>query len=191
MMHPDHLFMVRPDLDGLPTPILPTGFEIHAEMPGSVAAWRRRILSCLGSEAVLGERAFDCGPTYSRLCEFAVMHKGALAGTVTASQELIHGANSGYIDMLAVRPEYRGRGLGRALLAAALSYFRKEGFERAVLDTSAHRAEATGLFLALGFLPFPETCRELDLWRGVLRHYQRDHLAAMLRVGVAPDLTRA
>ena len=191
MMHPDHLFMVRPDLDGLASAILPSGFEIHAEMPGSVAAWRRRVRSCLGPEALLGERAFDCGLTYSRLCEFAVMHKGVIAGTVTASQELVHGANSGYIDMLAVRPEYRGRGLGRALLAAAVEYFRKEGFERAVLDTSAHRAEATGLFLALGFLPFPETCRELDLWRGVLRHHQRGHFAATLRVGVVPDLTCA
>jgi len=52
---------------------------------------------------------------------------------------------------LAVLPEWRGRGIGRAILCRALRNCRSLGFQRAQLDVTASNTVALGLYASLGF----------------------------------------
>ena len=184
-----HLFMVRPNLDALPPVCLPKDFALRTYRPGDEAAWleiirmsfeedqpadafQRRIAS---DEAFRPERVL-----FSTFVEQPV-------GTVTAFQKLAHGDRTGYVHMLGVRPDFQKRGLGSALLRACLHYFRDQGWRDAVLDTEARRVPALRLYLAHGFLPFPENAEELTHWRTILSCEGRRDLAARLRQGACPE----
>lgn len=57
-----------------------------------------------------------------------------------------------YVDYLVVRPEARGRKIGRTLLQAALSWgFAERGVSKAALTVAADNANAQGLYASVGF----------------------------------------
>lgn len=58
----------------------------------------------------------------------------------------------GVIQNLGVLPEYRGRGLGRALLIQALCGFRQAGLKRGRLEVSARNRRAVRLYHDVGFV---------------------------------------
>jgi GNAT superfamily N-acetyltransferase len=53
-------------------------------------------------------------------------------------------------------PESRGRGAGRALLAALEAFARDAGYRRIRLDTGDRQPEALGLFRSSGFRAIPD-----------------------------------
>ena len=59
---------------------------------------------------------------------------------------------SGMIQNLAVLPEYRGFGIGKALLRAALSGFRTVGLSAAQLEVCARNGTAIRLYQGAGFV---------------------------------------
>lgn len=56
-----------------------------------------------------------------------------------------------------VAPSARGRGVGDALMAAALEHARRAGHSRAVLDVGDHNAPAQALYARHGFQPTGRT----------------------------------
>jgi carbonic anhydrase len=54
-----------------------------------------------------------------------------------------------------VRPEFRGSGLGRAVVERLIADAREFGFETMFLDTSPTLTAARGLYARLGFAPIP------------------------------------
>ena len=70
---------------------------------------------------------------------------------------------AGVLHDVIVNPEHRGRGVGRLLLEAALSFFRSRGVPRVVLSTAERNEAAQRLFASKGFRrTMIEMTRELD-----------------------------
>lgn len=70
---------------------------------------------------------------------------------------------AGVLHDVIVDPEYRGRGVGRLLLDAALAFLRSRGVPRVVLSTAARNEAAQRLFASVGFRrTMIEMTRELD-----------------------------
>ena len=58
---------------------------------------------------------------------------------------------AGVLHDIVVDPEYRGRGVGRQLLHAALAFLQERGAPRVVLSTAERNAVAQRLFASAGF----------------------------------------
>jgi ribosomal-protein-alanine N-acetyltransferase len=56
-----------------------------------------------------------------------------------------------HINTLAVRPEFRGQGIGRRLLAFVLDEAHKQGARRVMLEVRASNAAAIALYAGFGF----------------------------------------
>ena len=83
---------------------------------------------------------------------------GGCVGTV---QGVIDDSGRGAIQNLGVIPEYRGRGLGRALLLMALAGFASSGAARAMLEVTARNEPAVRMYRDVGFRS------QKTLYRGV------------------------
>jgi ribosomal protein S18 acetylase RimI-like enzyme len=59
--------------------------------------------------------------------------------------------NQGYLQRLAVHPDHRRRGLGRALALDGLRWLRRRGVAEAVVNTQLGNDAALALYLSLGF----------------------------------------
>lgn len=91
--------------------------------------------------------------------------EGQLAGYIRLSQHV--SLPEGTVDFVAVNPDFRGAGLGRALLLAGLDWiFNQRGLETAFLNVSDDNANARKLYESAGFNLF-QSGVALDWWRGV------------------------
>jgi ribosomal-protein-alanine N-acetyltransferase len=61
----------------------------------------------------------------------------------------------GYVQRLAVHPDARRRGVGRALLVDGLRWARRRGAREAVVNTNRENASAWSLYESLGFVELP------------------------------------
>lgn len=92
---------------------------------------------------------------------------GAVAGYCYAGVEPLSWKElrdqAGFIHDLALEPQARRRGAGRALVAAAVEWFRERRLPRVMLWTSTQNAAARELFVTAGFRPtMTEMTMELD-----------------------------
>ena len=67
-------------------------------------------------------------------------------------RRLNHATFEGWVSDLFVRERFRGRGIGRALLAAAIAEWRLRGGHQVMLEVAYERAAARGLYEAAGFV---------------------------------------
>ena len=64
---------------------------------------------------------------------------------------------TGLISMTGVHPDYRGKGLGRAIVAAGMQYLKAQGVDSIELEVDSDNAPARELYLKLGFTKVHET----------------------------------
>lgn len=91
---------------------------------------------------------------------------GALAGAVMTG---VYGDGSErgpvvWVRMVAVRPNHQNRGLGRALIRAAIAHGKRHGATRAFLAADDENKNGIHLYESLGFAPKKEE-EEIGMWR--------------------------
>ena len=87
-------------------------------------------------------------------CREATWLIAASEGFVGCTQGLLTGHRFGMVQNIGLAPAYRGRGLGSALLSAALTGFKKCGATRAALEVTASNEAAIHLYRKFGFANF-------------------------------------
>jgi GNAT superfamily N-acetyltransferase len=110
------------------------------------AAWTGVDLSFQDFDRELAELPGDCVPPAGVLLVARV--DGKVAGCVAA-----HQWRAGVCEMkrLFVRDGFRGFGCGRALVESVISWARKAGYHRILLDTLPVMDQAQRLYTRLGF----------------------------------------
>jgi len=77
----------------------------------------------------------------------------AVAGGVVVGSVHVDASRHGFGEIgMAVAREWRGRGVGSALLAAAIEWARERGLHKLSLSVFAHNTAAIGLYRKLGFV---------------------------------------
>ena len=76
---------------------------------------------------------------------------GFAVATVEAEVPIYHVHEYGFIHDTWVEPAWRGRGIGRALIAQTLAAFSEMGVKQVRLDTARGNESARALFRGLGF----------------------------------------
>ena len=80
---------------------------------------------------------------------FVLEVDGKVAGFISTFCD--HEAGIGFIPNLALKPEFRGRGLGRKLIEFALDHFRDQGLSHAKIETLLQNDVGSHLYTAIGF----------------------------------------
>lgn len=181
--HP-RLFMVLPlrgeQAPPRTPPPLPQGIELRKwtenDFQGAAAvitaAYRGHIDSDINDQyrTISGSLRFlnnivrfpGCG-VFDPDASFCAMHRpsGAMVGLILCSRVK---SDVGHITQVCLVPEYRGHGIGEALMAASYSGLRKRGFAALSLTVTEANTGAVELYKRIGF----ETKRIFDafVWEG-------------------------
>lgn len=87
---------------------------------------------------------------------YVVLWIATVGGDVAGSVALRDLGGSDYeLKRMYLRPEHRGRGIGKELLTTALDWARANGARLVRLDTTEHMAAARHLYEASGFVNVP------------------------------------
>lgn len=76
-------------------------------------------------------------------------------------QGLANGRDAGSVQNVGVSPDYRGLGLGRALVLQSLLGFQAAGLRRVFLEATAENAPAVELYRSVGFRLIRTTFRQV------------------------------
>ena len=98
--------------------------------------------------------AFDALVNDVDATPFLAVADGEPAGLIIhrLRRRLNHATFEGWISDLVVREAFRGRGIGRSLVSAAIAEWRLRGGHTVELEVSYDRVAARGLYEALGFV---------------------------------------
>jgi GNAT superfamily N-acetyltransferase len=165
------LVMVRDHLSDLPAHAPPAGFSARFYRRGEESSWAR-VETAAGEfssvERALEHFAREFGPYEDAMeerCVFAIDDRdGAPVGTATGWYNDERGAEWGRLHWVGVVPEHQGKGIGRALVGAALHRM-AEHHTKAYLTTQTTSVAAVRIYLDVGFRPSIESARCRDGWR--------------------------
>jgi GNAT superfamily N-acetyltransferase len=154
--------MERPLAGALPSATLDRGFRLVPWHDRWLEAHARVMHRSFAGD--FDSRVFPCFRTLDGCLELISAMRGlpgfcpeatwlvaAPEGFVGSTQGLLTGHRFGTIQNIGLAPAYRGRGLGSALLAAALGGFRRSGATRAALEVTATNEAALALYRKFGF----------------------------------------
>jgi mycothiol synthase len=136
--------------------VLPAGFVIRSLAgEGEVEAYVRLHRAAFGTENMTVEwraRTLRRPEYLPELDLVAVAPDGRLAAFCVAwLNSHSEGKSSGQIEPLGVHKDFRGLGLGRAILGEALRRLHRCGADTVYVETDLQRTEALSLYKAVGF----------------------------------------
>jgi hypothetical protein len=134
---------------------LPTHAEVKAlsfldELDTAVFPCLASLAGCLDLMTAIRNRPGFC-PQATWLVGTDADHTVLARGCVATIQGLVDDTGLGAIQNVGVIPEYRGRGIGRALLLKALAGFAAAGVRRVFLEVTARNEPAVRMYRRLGF----------------------------------------
>ena len=100
-------------------------------------------------------------------CLLLAMQDGQSAGCIALKG---HDATTGELKRLYVRPAFRGKNIGRQLVAALIAEARKFGYQRLILDSHISMTKAHEIYMAAGFRKvntpsdFPEALKPIAVF---------------------------
>jgi GNAT superfamily N-acetyltransferase len=100
-------------------------------------------------------------------CLLLAKQDGQSAGCIALKG---HDATTGELKRLYVRPAFRGRNIGRQLVAALIAEARKYGYRRLILDSHISMTKAHEIYMAAGFRKvntpsdFPEALKPIAVF---------------------------
>lgn len=154
---PNTQLLLQRELTGELPPIhIPAGYALRTyEGEADNAVWVHIMQNSLGSKYTLA--GFISGirdrPQFKPEMLFFLTHDGKPVGSSCAWRRDPSERRVGYVHMVGLLPEHRGKGLGRLLTLRTLHYFKEHGFTQAVLNTDDFRLAAIKSYLGLGFRP--------------------------------------
>lgn len=140
-----------------PRASLPTGLRFEPALPSRAAEWAAVVNETFrdapGHYEMLPERAAEILARDRVLPDASLIavHEDRAVGVVCTVVDTDDAA-AVEVETLGVVPDAQARGVGRALLAAALSWAAAAGFVRATLSVAATNDRALGLYTQAGFV---------------------------------------
>ncbi len=125
----------------------------------------RKFIEKLREDAAIRHRKFIKGHILSRNGVVFIAEKdGKVAGSLLAfvmkNIRIFKIAKLGYVSDLFVKREFRGGGIGKALLEKTLEWFRKKGLKFASLKVNSVNSKAHSFYLKEGFSDFKVEMRK-------------------------------
>lgn len=153
------LTMHHPLDDSIPEPALPAGWTLRPLRGASeIAAYVVAHQAAYGTQKMTAELRSSIldNPRYRPDLDLvAISPDGTLvAFCVCSIDDLLNqqtGRKEGEIGIVGTRPEFRGQGLGRAMVLAGLRALKAQGMDTATLSVGNWNTAALGLYQALGF----------------------------------------
>lgn len=166
---PAQLHMVFPEdkLERVSPPDIPAGYRLRTFREGDEQAYIQLMRRC-------GFEGWDAFASVLQMALpeglFFIVHEAS--GEIVATAVSNHRPKSmhpsgGELGWVAVDPDHRGKGLGRAVCSAVLRRMNRAGYSRVYLSTDDHRLAALKVYLKLGFVPFPVADDQEQRWRAV------------------------
>jgi mycothiol synthase len=133
--------MVRPDLGNIPEAPLPAGIEVRPVQPDQyraiwdanveafAAAWGMPVLTEEDYKSYLEGPFFQ--PQLWQVAWDGAQVVGSILNYVVEEENRIYNRARGYVSDMAVRADWRKRGIARALLARSLKMYRDQGMTEA------------------------------------------------------------
>jgi len=152
------VFMELDDLSHLPNASIPSDFELRTAKSEDLRtlwelnnlAYAGRAFISVGTEAGFEQLRHDLGD-FSLVT--VAQYGTEIAGFVAS--EIRRDPDHAYVNEVTVHPDYRRRGLARAMLATNLTWARERGVNRARLDTNGEDVSgARSLYEKFGFKVF-------------------------------------
>ncbi len=176
------LRLEKDDLYNLPYLLPPDGYVVRNYRDGDeVGIAQVFVTSSLSDdlpESVL--RILVRKPCFRPERVFIVEHACGIVATASAWVEEAD-PDSGYLHMVGVLPEHRGKRLGALVSVAAIRYSRDEGISCVRLLTDDWREAALKTYIGLGFYPLYADDTHPQRWAAIASKFERPDLLSRAR----------
>jgi mycothiol synthase len=169
-------------LDELPKIVIGSEYTIRTFEPGDEAGLGRvYFASALNAETVEQVRSLlHAHPCFKPERVFVALAGDRIVGTASAWRSS-RDPEAGYLHMLSVLPDHRGKNLGAALTVETLRYTRNEGLTVQRLLTDDWRRPAIRLYLSLGYVPIIVDATHQGRWQKLGLYLQQPDIVARAR----------
>jgi putative NIF3 family GTP cyclohydrolase 1 type 2/GNAT superfamily N-acetyltransferase len=159
------------DLQHLPPVVLPEGYECRPMRPDQVWAY----LEVMNRSNYHGEAdqpwfedQFARDPEYDPVNLLLIWKDERPVAATAAWQGMVDGERWGIIHWVGAVDSERGKGLGKAIVLAAMHRLRERGFQKAYLGTQDWRMPAINTYWSLGFRPWYTERVPKEVWDQIL-----------------------